>query len=42
MGNGFLDTYFVGDLYWTGNNEKCILNPTDMQFKERTRGEMIS
>jgi hypothetical protein len=35
MGKGFLDTYFLGDLYWTGNIEKCLLAPTEMKFRER-------
>jgi len=42
MGNGFLDTYFLGDMYWTGSNEKCIMKPTEMEFKERVRGNMVS
>jgi hypothetical protein len=35
MGDEFLDTFFLGELIWTGNKKRCILKPEEIAFKEK-------
>ena len=35
IGNGFLDTYFVGELIWMGNGRDCQLEHEEMDFMQK-------